>query len=187
MALDAPSYRVREMTINGNACNEITAPGFASSAEPGRPRLPYKVVLLGVPPDADVSLDIAAAEARMSHESYTACPTAQTVVKQLDDGSSTRDTLAWAPDAAVYTTNAFYPNQIARVVDLGFMRSQRIVRVELTPFQVNPVTGEMRYTPQAQLHIHFRGQTASGQTVAEPADFEAIYQTMLANYDTARN
>jgi hypothetical protein len=174
------------MTINDNACNEIVVPGFASSEEPGRPRLPYKVLLLGIPPDADVSLDISSAAAQIGQQSRTTCPAAQTLSKLQEDGSLARDTAAWAPDATVYTTNAFYPSQIARVVDLGFMRSQRIVRVELTPLQVNPVTGETRYHPQMQLRVNFRGQTGSGQAVSEPADFEAIFQSMLSNYDTAR-
>jgi hypothetical protein len=186
IALAAPEYQVREMAINGNVCNEIAVPGFASSEEPGRPRLPYKVLLLGVPPDADVSLDIASAAAQVGQQSRTACPTAQTHSELQEDGSLTRDTAAWAPDAAVYATDAFYPSQIARVVDLGFMRSQRIVRVELTPLQVNPVTGETRYHPQVQLRVNFRGQTASGRAVSEPADFETIFQSMLSNYDTAR-
>jgi hypothetical protein len=186
IALAAPDYQVREMAINGNVCNEIAVPGFASSEEPGRPRLPYKVLLLGVPPDADVSLDISSAAAQVGQQSRTACPNAQTISKLQEDGSLARDTAAWAPDAAVYATDAFYPSQIARVVDLGFMRSQRIVRVELTPLQVNPVTGETRYHPQVQLRVNFRGQTASGQAMDEPADFEAIFQSMLSNYDTAR-
>ena len=174
------------MAINGNVCNEIAVPGFASSEEPGRPRLPYKVLLLGVPPDADVSLDISSAAAQIGQQSRTTCPSAQTISSLQEDGSLARDTAAWAPDAAVYATDGFYPSQIARVVDLGFMRSQRIVRVELTPLQVNPVTGETRYHPQVQLRVNFRGQTASGQAVSEPADFEAIFQSMLSNYDTAR-
>jgi hypothetical protein len=186
IALAAPDYQVREMTINGNACNEVAVSGFASSEEPGRPRLPYKAILLGVPPDADVSLDISSAPAIAGQQDRITCPAAQTIAEIQEDGSLARDTAAWAPDAAVYATDAFYPSQIARVIDLGFMRSQRIVRVELIPLQVNPVTGETRYHPQAQLRVNFRGQTDSGQAVGEPADFEAIFQSMLANYDTAR-
>ena len=67
---------------------------------------------------------------------------------QLDAEGRVQDVVEEpALDAAVYGADRLYPAEIARVVDLGFMRSQRIVRLEVTPVQVNPVTGE-RAVPQ---------------------------------------
>lgn len=187
LAVNAPDYQVHEMTISSNRCAEIAIPGFALSAEPGRPQLPYQVVLLGVPPDAELSLDVVPAEVVTGRLSQTACPTARTTSVLREDGSVTQETQAWAPDATVYAAAAFYPAQIARLVDLGFMRSQRIVRLELTPFQVNPATGETRYSRRVQLRVRFAGATDAGRAVSEPADFETIFRNALLNYDTARN
>ncbi len=186
IGMNAPAYQVRERTVGAHACSEIMAPGFATSDEPGRPRLPYQVVLLGVPPDAELALDVAAEEVIAGRLSQTICPTAQTTSVRREDGSVTHDTQAWTPDAAIYAADAFYPAQVARLVDLGFMRSQRIVRLELTPLQVNPRTGETRYTRQAQVRVRFAGQTNTGQAVTEPVEFETIFRNTLLNYDAAR-
>ncbi len=185
--MEAPAYQVREMMVEGNRCGEIAIAGFASGEEPGRPRLPYRAVLLGVPPDAELSLEIAAKRAVPGRHDLAICPAAVTATEASPDGSVARQTRAWAPDASIYSADAFYPAQIARLVDLGFMRSQRIVRLEYTPVQVNPQRGELRFYPQVQLRVKFSGRTDTGRDVSEPADFEAIYRNTLLNYEAARS
>ena len=185
--MEAPAYQVREMMVEGNRCGEIAIAGFASGEEPGRPRLPYRAVLLGVPPDAELSLEIAAKRAVPGRYDLAICPAAVTATEASPDGSVARQTRAWAPDASIYSADAFYPAQIARLVDLGFMRSQRIVRLEYTPVQVNPQRGELRFYPQVQLRVKFSGRTDTGRDVSEPADFEAIYRNTLLNYEAARS
>ncbi len=186
IGMKAPAYQVRERAIGGNACSEIVLPGFATGEEPGRPRLPFRAVLLGVPPDAELSLEVTAAQTTQQKASLLPCPAPQTRSIASEDGTVAREMLAWAPAAEVYRADAFYPAQVARLVDLGFMRSQRIVRLELTPLQVNPATGEMRHTAQAQVRVNFHGRVNSGQAVEEPAEFETIFRNALLNYDAAR-
>ncbi|MGC8780244.1 MAG: hypothetical protein ACP5UQ_05185, partial [Anaerolineae bacterium] len=104
--MDAPEYQVREMMIEGNRCGEIAIAGFASSEEPGRPRLPYRSVLLGVPPDADLSLEIAPKSAAQERRGVTICPAAATMTEINAAGNATQATRAWAPDATVYSADA---------------------------------------------------------------------------------
>ncbi|MCX7669353.1 MAG: hypothetical protein N2439_04705, partial [Anaerolineae bacterium] len=183
---DAPGYQMREMRIEGNRCGEITIAGFTSSEEPGRPRLPYRTVLLGVPPDAELSLEVVTGSVQ-TRKGTVICPAAVGTVAAGPDGRMATVTNAWAPDATIYATDAFYPAQLARLVDLGFMRSQRIVRLEYTPTQINPKTGEVRFYPQVQLRVRFGGRVDTGRRVDEPADFETIFKNALLNYETARH
>ena len=73
----------------------------------------------------------------------------------------------------------------ARIVDLGFMRSQRIIRLETAPLQRN-ASGQAVYYKSMRVHIDFRGDV-SGATISEPETFESSFSELLVNYETARH
>ena len=72
-----------------------------------------------------------------------------------------------------------------QVIDLGYMRSQRIVRVEIPLVQLEESTGQWSYWRRFQVDVTFEGDI-SGQTIPEPPSFEAMFQDLLVNYDQAR-
>ena len=59
-----PVSLVASTDANGVVCVRPQIAGFIGSVEPGHPQLPVKVVLLGVPAGADLSLEVATSPTR---------------------------------------------------------------------------------------------------------------------------
>ena len=187
LELNTPAYQSAEATAASIACRNISVSDYVQSEDPGRPQLPVKVVLLGVPPGAELALDTFTVQTTRTADALPICPAAPSGVERDETGEVRQVAHAAVADPAVYAADRFYPAAPVRLVDLGLMRSQRIVRLEITPFQVNPVTGELLHHQQVRVSVRFRGAAQNtGNTVAEPSDFEAAFQQTLLNYDSAR-
>ena len=72
-----------------------------------------------------------------------------------------------------------------QVIDLGYMRSQHIVRVEIPLLQADAATGQWAYWRRFQVDVTFQGDL-DGQIIPEPPSFEAMFRDILVNYDQAR-
>ena len=72
------------------------------------------------------------------------------------------------------------------VRDQGYMRSQRIVRLEIPTVQRDEVTGQPRLITSMQVQVTFTGGEP-GTALAEPTSFESLLQELLVNYDQARS
>ena len=184
----ASGYQIQRVaaTAAATACQTLQIPGYVLSEEPGKPQLPVKVVLLGVPADAEIVLEATSLTAPTRGVAGAICP-AETPVQSAAEG----DELAPAatevvPDPAVYTADRLFPSAIARVVDLGLARSQRIVRVEISPIQINPVTGALVQHHDIRIALRFNGAAPTVEPVVESAEFEASLKSVLLNYEDAR-
>ncbi len=196
LRVGAPSYTVTTGSSEGIACQTLEAPGYVLSEEAGRPQLPYKVMLLGVPPGADIQVTAETTDTVQIAGDLQPCAAPKASVQFDAEGRVQAVVEEPALDAAIYNADRLYPAEIARVVDLGFMRSQRVVRLEVTPVQVNPVTGERLFHKELRVSLRFRGAEGSGSSsgeaaglalTAEPAEFESAFQNTLLNYDSARS
>ena len=72
----------------------------------------------------------------------------------------------------------------ARVVDVGMIRSQRLVRVE-APLAWRDATGRVLLLTDAMVEVRFEGGMP-GETVQESESFEALLRETLLNYSQAR-
>ena len=189
LVLDEPAAAAA--TAGGVSCQQVQMPGYVASAEAGLPALPVKVVLIGVPPNADPKitaepLSSSAASAR------TICPAVTRTAERSADGQVLREAEASIADPAVYGADAFYPASNVRLVDLGFMRGQRIVRLEVYPVQYNPVSGALRVAERLQVSLEFGGPNTgpagleSGAALTEPPGFESAFRSSLLNYEQAK-
>ena len=170
----------------GSTCQQLQVPGYVLSEEAGRPQLPYKVLLLGVPPGAEVQVEAEALETEQLSGDLLPCAAPKATPRLDAEGRILEVVEEPALDAAVFGADRLYPTNLARVVDLGYMRSQHIVRLEITPVQVNPVTGEGQFHKQMRVTVRFHGGAETGVPVAEPAEFENAFRNMLLNYESAR-
>jgi hypothetical protein len=190
LEVSAPAFSLDAAGAGGAAvleemCRQVRMPGFMTSLEAGRPALPVRTILVGVPPDVELEAVAESLAASTATAAATICPAPTRKQTVSDDGHVSTATATIAADPAVYGVNALYPSQPARVTDLGFMRSQRIVRLEVYPLQYNPVTGELRLNKQLRVALRFHGTTAPGAPVREPAEFENAFRGTLLNYDSA--
>ena len=112
------------------------------TAEPGRPELPVKALLLEVPVDSAVELELDSVESHrvpVGHIAPAPYPPNLSVSTWQSPGNRTSGEDAADPD--VYQRDAYYPERIAEVEDLGILRGRRLVRLCLAPVRCNPAEG----------------------------------------------
>ena len=205
LELHTPTYTIQEKNGLAGACQQLDVPRYAQSGVAGSPQLPVKVAMLGIPAHAEISYHVTSVESHtLSDSPFSICPAPEAVTEQ-GQGEVVRyveqDVL---PDAAIYEQDQHYPAQTANVHELGFLREQRIVRVELFPFQINPVDGTLLHHRQLRLQIAFKGevepssrkglQSAFNDQIrpnpfledSNVSHFERTFASTLLNYETAR-
>lgn len=189
LEVQTPAYTVR----HGGAFNDqLTAPGLQAGGAPGAPRMPVATALLAVPPGVAVTLKVVSREQQPLTERLSLAPVPQPVRggEALQPGQ-----MQPTPDTAIYESDRLYPAPLGEITADGWWRDQRVVRVELYPFQYNPASGVVVWHRTLRAHLAFApGGIATGTgTLAEqtsapmqpPAPFDMALQQHVLNYAQA--
>ncbi len=197
--------KIAELTIQNKELDNanyhlISYDGCAFTSEVGKPKLPVSRAFLGVPPNAHISVNVIDSQST-NLNGYTPSPVPEKVLST----SGGLDVLVdeFAIDREFYRRNALYPPENAAFIYEGYVRSQRIAVIELRPIQYNPATKLLRKYSRLVVRVNFSsGSTAppkqmgslrsrvAGRMPALPVndkEFEALYQKLLLNYDSARD
>ncbi|MCZ6677222.1 MAG: C25 family cysteine peptidase, partial [Candidatus Poribacteria bacterium] len=206
-----PKLEVSAVEHHGIRYHDVSFEGSGFTDEAGNPRLPVLRVMLGVPPNVDFHVETlnATSETRLG---YRVSPVPHRVLQSRTDTtilpSQTENfqTLAeqWLEDGTAYRAGGDYPKSLAKVVYDGYIRSQRVIYLELRPVQYQARSRSLRLYPRMVVRVNFvnRSQSSnrfqppaaspsqsavsSRSAVAEPASFEQMFQSLILNYDDAR-
>ena len=200
LELYTPAYQVEEKTVDGMAYHLLSIKGYGETSKSGKPQLPIKGVMLGVPPDAELEVHVLESYSSVAAERYNVCPVPQVVIQgslhsleslQEPFGlSSSSIEYVFAKDEGVYSTDAFYPTDLVEVASSGYLRDQRYVQVLVRPVQYNPVTGELKHHRYIKLQVSFsypQGPLAFSPSRAESPVFEIALKNSILNYETAKH
>src|SRR5581483_5627101 len=131
LQLVAPAYESKEQTVNGNRFLGLTIPGFGHTGEAGKPQLPVKGTLIGVPIGANVSLKVLQDESRAESISLRVLPVpTQPVARAVTEAIPPHRDPVIAANSAFYSSNQVYPRDAVSAGEPDFWRSQRVVTVE---------------------------------------------------------
>jgi hypothetical protein len=203
-----PAYRITPIALAGRLYDRVEIPGYGLSRSPGRPALPEAGILLGIPAGGEPALTIVRDEPTRQQLASGArvAPAAAYEVVGLPDDATREDGMRdgvplWeaAPgvaalrgrtveDAGVYAAAALFPAASAEIVETGYLRDQRYVKLAIHPVQYAPVTGEIVFHRELEVRLDFRGVPATQViTPARPesAVFEALLRRTILNYDAA--
>ena len=156
----------------------LDLPGYSANGEPGTPVLPVRVLTVAVPPVGEVRLTAAASEAAV-HEGVDLAP-----FPGLDrDGKAVPATRKLAAYGAIGSGTPVG----ARLVDVTWMRNQRVARVSIEPVAYEP--SARRLTVASRVDVELAVSTIGAQgPPAEPDDpFETVYRLTLVNYQQGIN
>ncbi len=184
VSLAVPAYTLRTVAHPAGACQVVDLDGYAQSGQDGAPQLPVIGTLLGVPAQAMLSAEIISAQSEPLPDSFVACPAPQAVAEEGEAGVLRYVEREAMPDAALFAQSTPYPAQIATVEDLGFMRSQRMARLQISPVQITPATATGIIYRQVQVRVRHAGGSGirSAEIKSEPDLFEKSLQGTLLNY-----
>ena len=170
-------------TRHGNY-TEFIIPGYGTLMEPGNPKLPVMKKLIEVPYGCEYEISIL----RSSFETFLLSgynistplfPYQPSVSKNVDNPQD----LPFHHNRIVYENDEFYGQELIKVVDLGIIRGIRVARLEIAPFQYNPVSGELKVFNDIECEVIFKGANIP-LTLSEKAKgyspwFEANYKHLI--------
>ena len=199
-----PKLDISTVKRNGTRYQAVSFEGSGFTNEAGNPQLPVSRVTLGVPPNVNFQVEILHATTE-TRSGYRIPPVPHNVPRSSSENSSAFshpenfETIEeeWREDGPAYSSNRNYPRTAAQVVYDGYIRSQRVLYLELRPVQYQPKSRMLRIHSRMTVRVRFIHQgsgnrfhstsTSSSQfATTEPASFERMYQNSLLNYNEAK-
>ncbi len=142
----------------------IKMKGFALTSSPGDPMLPHKVYDILIPPEAieaTVQLKIVSSENQILDGTYNikaGGPDVSRIDEHLVQAWNEKN-ITNGKNTDVYENNADFPDSPVKILCCSQMRKWKFVRVDLTPFQYNPVTRKLTLTESIEVEISYDKST----------------------------
>ena len=123
-----------------------------SYGEIGHPSLPVKYYTFSVPYNAtNISVSTDVLDTNIILAPAKVFPMQE---PQPADGSATIDFTL--PNNEIYNTNAFYPSQLAKIVDDGYFKGDNhVVTIAVYPIQYNPISNNLKVNNEIVLNISY--------------------------------
>lgn len=74
----------------------------------------------------------------------------------------------------------------ARLLDVSWLRNQRVARIEIAPARFDPAGGQVALARRIEVAVNVSGATPSGAPAETNDAFEDLYRRVLVNYDQGR-
>ncbi len=175
------SINVIQKRVENTWFTELSLPGCAYTERQHLPRLPVISLSLGIPAAGEPVLTI------LDQRSVTR--DVGKIVPVVTPGQPQNDQDLFNPVLAE-NLPAVWPETVAEKGVVGFMRSQRLMQIELHPVRYYPETGLTQIIRSLRLQIDMQNSAqslskssrpASGVGISEP-QFEPWYKNLLDNY-----
>lgn len=185
-AIPANGWQVTP-TANGDA---VTIPEFGRLRAPGKPQLPSRIFAIAIPPDAEVtSVGFDSGTPVELPGKYAVPPCALSRVLGAENPQLyARDRKAFEDNhAAVYGTDAAYPEQVVEFVRTAAYRKYNLVDVRVSPFQYHAASGRLVYHPDITVQVHYRRAARRDPLLADNlASAEKVAQGLIVNHEEAQ-
>jgi len=157
------TYFIEKLVSNEYTIEEgrITMEGFYTRGLPGAPELPQKTYDITLPPDANletVQLEILSSNTQIIAGEYDIGPG-----PLLATGSG--GTIENGKDIDIYGKNEFYPLVPAEILRTYQTRDTKVVRIQFTPLQYNPVSKKLQFNEEVNVKISW---SKGGSMVGAP-------------------
>ncbi|MGB3092893.1 MAG: type IX secretion system sortase PorU [Candidatus Zixiibacteriota bacterium] len=174
-----PNFSQSKIELQGKSFDLINIPKCGLSNIPGNPQLPVRKVLVAVPPEAELRVEVLEDEGT----ELPGIDLAFALKSEPDDGSP----LGYlpVPMKPERVLDQYHPARIVSFDSPTFLRDQRIMELEISPIQYNPASKGIRYYSRITVKISFTGGRG-GTFESEKDPFERIYRNVLLNYEESK-
>lgn len=146
------------------APTRVSLAGYEDDAELGEPALPRRVVLVAVPPSGAVRVRGVGLEPEvLGGPAYR--PEAGDATAERDAGAAAR------------------AGTRARLLDVSWMRNQRVARISISPADYDRSTGRVTLHRLTEVEVECDGAATGGARFEDPDPFEGVYRDVLVNYE----
>lgn len=164
--LTSPEYTIQRDQDNFHS---LLVDGYYSYAVPGYPDLPCTILRFAVPPDVDaksIMVEYTVIETEPVGTYWIReCPALATWVD---------DQYLYAKKADVYGTDAYFPEDVVEYLGFSQMRKWKFVQLKYTPFQYNPVTGDLQFIADAEVAVIITYEQYAAASLANEVVAESV-------------
>jgi len=188
-----PPPEITEEQINGQTFSWLDLPTNCSTQLPGKPQLPAQTIVIGIPENATIKVS---AEAGNMSEIFLDNIPKPVPFSYPETGKEDFPQLKldYIPDTMVYSTGAIYPLVRAEVLEKGACRGYSLVKIIVYPLVYNAASQSAEFCESIQVRVDFLGgnlpqNSSLDQTEKSKGEqeIEAVLQSLLLNYETAKN
>ena len=172
-------FFLKTVDVAGTQYVQISMEETGLGGAVGSPALPFRGMYLEVPYGVEVAAEVAG--------KTTTSTTLTKPVYPLQP--STVDSMAAPPfekDEDAYGQNRFYPENIVRIENDGFIRGRRTIFLEISPVQYNPVTGELLVHSDIAIDVNLMGKPDTTEDMNRDRlrsdAFEQQAERLIENY-----
>ena len=180
LSISKSDFKIGTQERNGKSYQTLSFPGSRYTTEYSMPRLPFQATLIGVPSDTSFTVQVVDSSDFSTYKLQY-----KIADNYVDFGREDTDVTALKSNAevnAVYTTNRFFPHNLAKIGTAGWIRENRVLPIQLNPVQYNPVTGVVKLYHRLVVEVQFnRLANAPSALQGLPRPESAAYEEMLGN------
>ncbi|HDM90832.1 MAG TPA: hypothetical protein ENG67_06475, partial [candidate division WOR-3 bacterium] len=152
--------------------------GYSAADERGKPRLPYYVLHVALPPGAVPRVRLSVRKGEHIRLNRPLLPSPE----YADDGL----TELYRPDEEFYRSNFYYPPTYYEIEGPYTMRHQRYAAIRIYPFRYKPSSNDLEVARQMEIQVTY-GKGAPGESPYRgPDPFEKIYSSLFVNYEQGK-
>lgn len=178
----APEPNWEKLSTENGVFDRVTLPKCGATEETGKPGLPVKVILIGIPLDAGVKVHTQILQSSTIKDVRIA-PVPK-ILKDKDSEVGYR--LSYEPLKEVYGKDLLFPSQPVKWDDPGFLRHQKTVRVYIYPFQFNPQRREVMFNKEVKVSLSFPKVKSEFTRFNYKDGFESAYKAVILNYQLSK-
>jgi len=180
-----PGFNSWEEKVGAETYQHLEIKGGGFTADIGSPELPAISTHLEVPFGAEAAIELEDSQSKVM-SAYNIYPV-QEPWPNIDQVKRP----PFSKNDEVYTTNAFFPEQLVQVSKAGELRGYRVVFLALFPVQYNPVSKELKVYSSLKVRLNYTDVPVMTDALEESAmqskakfnrDFEPIYKASILNY-----
>ena len=192
-----------------DSVEQLTAENMESAGASGAPELPYRLIRIALPADADLDSvrlttgttteetvpgthDLAPAPVVYSYETESDLSTLGLLGDADETTTSTTLVLADSSqsivdgrDADVYATDSFLSTEYCTLLDTQQMGRWKFADVAYTPFSYNPVTDEVRVVTTGEITLTYETDSPLDADLLAATRWDADAAAMFDNFDYA--
>jgi hypothetical protein len=172
------SFSFAKEQIGGDWMDVIELPGNFLFNDEGMPNLPGQGRYVAIPQGSVPVVEVTASRV----ETFTGINLAPAprIPWESENGP-----LSYSKNTQVYSKDAFYPVQPVIISEVTQIRGVDVVTLGITPYQYNPVTGELLVYRDLKVKVSFQGGSGHfGEDRLRSRWWDVLLSDMLLNYES---
>ena len=167
LSLGIPAVAINSITLNSTEYKEVSLPAAdhlfpAALAEDGKPDIPVLTTMIIIPDQVGVQVNVTYSE----YDTFDNIDLAPVQPSKSD--SNPNEIIPFTIDQNVYSTDEFYPSELATAAEPIILRDVRAIQISLNPVQYNPVTRQLRVYRDLEVGVTYGGEAINPKSDTHP-------------------